>query len=45
MIHSFQAAVYPIVLQLNKCLKFKSVWGDKNECILYKIIPQNTMNF
>ena len=21
------------------CLKFKSIWGDKNDCTLYKIAP------
>ena len=29
MIHSFQATGYPIVSQLNKCLKFKSIRGIK----------------
>ena len=35
MIHSFQAIVYSKVSQLNKCVK--SIWKDKNDCILYKI--------
>ena len=34
-----------IVSQLDKCLKFKSVRGDENDCILYKITPRNAMNF
>ena len=29
-----------IVSQLSKCLKFKSIRGDKNDCILYKITPE-----
>ena len=29
MIHSFQAIVYPIVLQLNKSLRFKSTQEDE----------------
>ena len=45
MIHSFQATVYPIVLKLNTCLKFKSFQVDKNDCILYRITTQNAMNF
>ena len=31
--------------QLSKCLKFKSIRGDKNDCILYKITPRNVTNF
>ena len=31
--------------QLSKCLKFKSVRGDKNDCILYKVTPRNVTNF
>ena len=34
-----------IVSQLSKCLKFKSIRGDKNDCILYKISPKNVTNF
>ena len=34
-----------IVSQLSKCLKSKSIWGDKNDCILYKITPRNLTNF
>ena len=34
-----------IVSQLNKCLKFKSIQGHKDHCTLYKITPQNAMNF
>ena len=29
MIHSYQATGYPIVSQLNKCVKFKSIQGIK----------------
>ena len=31
--------------QMDKCLKFKVILWDKSDCILYKIIPQNAMNF
>ena len=31
--------------QLRKCLKFRSIRGDKNDCILYKITPRNVTNF
>ena len=31
--------------QLSKCLKFKSIQGDENDCILYKITPRNVTNF
>ena len=34
-----------IVSQLSKCLKFKSIRGDKNDCILHKITPRNVTNF
>ena len=34
-----------IVSQLSKCLKFKSIRGDKNDCILYKLTPRNVTNF
>ena len=34
-----------IVSQLSKYLKLKSVRGDKNDCILYKITPRNVTNF
>ena len=34
-----------IVSQLSKYLKFKSIRGDKNDCILYKITPRNVTNF
>ena len=37
--------VYSIVSQLDKCLKFKSTQGDKNDCTLYKIIPRKALNF
>ena len=37
--------VKSIVSQLSKCLKFKSIRGDKNDCILYKITPRNVTNF
>ena len=40
---------HSIVSQLNKCLKFKSVQGDKDHCTLEKITPppknKNAMNF
>ena len=29
-----------IVSQLDKCLKFKSILGDKNDCTLHKIAPE-----
>ena len=28
-----------------KCLKIKSVRGDENDCTLFKISPQNGINF
>ena len=31
--------------QLDKCLKFKSVQGNKADCTLYKITPQDAQNF
>ena len=31
----------PILSQLDKCLKFKSVRGDKNDYALCKITPRN----
>ena len=34
-----------MVSQLSECLKFKSIRGDKNDCILYKITPRNVTNF
>ena len=34
-----------IVSQLDKCLNFKSVRGDKNECTLYKMTPRNAISF
>ena len=34
-----------IVSQLDKCLKFKSVRGEKSDCSLYKIAPRNVINF
>ena len=34
-----------MVSQLSKCLKFKFIRGDKNDCILYKITPRNVTNF
>ena len=30
--------------QLDKCLKFKSIRGDKNDCTLYKITLRNAIN-
>ena len=35
---------HSVVSQLNKCLKFKSIQGDKDHCTLWKITPQNAMN-
>ena len=35
----FKFEVSTIVSQLSKCLKFKSIRGDKNDSILYKITP------
>ena len=35
----------PIVSQLDKCLKFKSIRGDKNDYTLHKITPRNAINF
>ena len=32
-----------IVSQLDKCLKSKSIQGDKNDCTLYKITPRNAV--
>ena len=29
-----------IVSQLDKCLKFKSFLGDRNDCTLHKITPE-----
>ena len=34
-----------IVSQLDKCLKFKSIRGDKNDRTLYKITPRNAINY
>ena len=31
-------------VQLDKCLIFKSIRGDKNDCTLYKIAPRNAIN-
>ena len=36
---------FPIVSQMSKCLKFKSIREDKNHCILCKITPRNVTNF
>ena len=36
---------HAIVSQLGKCLKFKSIRGDKNDCTLYQITPRNAINF
>ena len=33
------------VSQLDKCLKFKSVQGDGNDCTLCKITPRNVVKF
>ena len=45
MVKIFSLEILPIVSQLDKCVKFKSIQGDKNDCILHKIIPRNFMNF
>ena len=37
--------VTSIVSQLDKCLKFKSVRGDKNDSTLHKITIRNAINF
>ena len=34
-----------VVSQLDKCLKFKSVQGDKSDLFLYKITSQNAVKF
>ena len=31
--------------QLDKCLKFKSIRGDKNDYTLHKVTPHNATNF
>ena len=36
-----QIKKYTVVSQLNKCLKFKSIRRNNNDCILYKITPRN----
>ena len=36
---NFQKPFLLIVSQMDKCLKFKSVLGDKNDCTLYKMTP------
>ena len=36
---------HSFVSQLNKCLKFKAIQGDKDHCTLQKITPQNAMSF
>ena len=33
------------VSQLDKCLKFKSIQGDRNDCTLDKITPLDAVNF
>ena len=33
-----------IVSQLDRCLKFKSIWGDKNDCALYKGTPRSAID-
>ena len=34
-----------LVSQLDKCPKFMSIQGDKNDCTLYKMTPRNPVNF
>ena len=36
---------FPIVPQLDKCLKFKPIQGDENDCTFHKITPRNALNF
>ena len=35
---------FSIVSQLDKCLKFKTIRRDENDCTFHKIIPRNALN-